>query len=188
MRHKNNDLVTLSPFTFGALPPRSMRHKTITWRPHRGSHSARCRHGRCDTKTITWRPHRGSHSARWRHGRLETKNNSTTPSRFTIGALLSRSMRHENNDWMIPSRFTMGSLSPQLIRHKNKDAMTPSRITVESLSSRSMRLNTMTWRPHRGSQLTICAMTVGATQKQVLDDPHRCSQKSYSFHHGRCGT
>ena len=96
MRHKNNDLTTPWRFTFGALPSRSIRHKnnhsttsggshsarcrfsrydtkTITWRPHRGSHSARCHHGRCDTKTMTWRPHRGSHSARCRHGRCGTK-------------------------------------------------------------------------------------------------------------------
>ena len=176
IRHKNNHSTTTRGSHLARCRHGRCDTKTMTWRPHRGSHSARCRCSRYDKKTMTWRLHQGSHSARCLHGRLEQRKRLDDPLEVHIWRAAVTVDATQNNDLATPSRFTIGHLY-----HNGRSGT-----------------NTTTRRPHRGSQSAMCAITVDAAQNNdrrphqvtiVTVAARRLATPMFTMcHHGRCGT
>ena len=166
---KKNDPTTPSTFTTGYFCHHGGCGTTTTKTtgcPHRGSQSARCRHGSSGLKRTTRWPHRRSQSAICAIT-VDPTQKQLLDDPFKGHKQLfvpSQSMRHKNNDSTTPSKFTIGHLC-----HNGRCG---TKITTR--------------RPHRGSQSASCRHGRRGT-KTTTRRPHLGSQ-SARCHHGRWGT
>ena len=157
-----------------------------------------CHHGGCGTTTTktTGCPHRGSQSARYRHGSSGTKRTTRWPHRRSQSAICaitvdptqkqllddpfkghkqlfvpSQSMRHKNNDSTTPSRFTIGHLC-----HNGRSG-TKQRLDdpIEVHNRRAAATVDVAQKQRLDDPISVhnrrAAITVDAAQKQRLDDP-----------------